>query len=92
MNPSVPHEAKMTDEQRKAVRRIQTIIKSSFHRGMLSVVFKGTDAKFHIQVVNNCTSNGESIDLATRTLQEVQVAEAGIISTLSPIQKRIIVQ
>lgn len=86
----IPNEAHMTDHQRKAVRRIQTIIKESFKRGMLAVVYAGTDNKLHVQVVNNCASKVESLDLANRALQEVQRAETGIISTLSETEKRII--
>ncbi len=80
----------MTDHQRKAVRRIQAIIKESFRRGMLAVVYQGTDTKLHVQVVNNCQSKVESLDLANRALAEVQRAEGGIITALSESEKRII--
>lgn len=86
----IPNEAHMTDRQRKAVRRIQTIIREEFHRGMLVTVYKGTDDKLHVQMISNCVTKEENIDLATRALQQVEKAETGIIKTLSNQEKRII--
>lgn len=86
----IPNEAHMTDLQRKAVKRIQMIIKESFLRGMLAVVYSGTDSKLHVQVVNNCASKVESLDLANRALAEVQRAETGIITALTSTEKRLV--
>lgn len=88
--PSQPDEAQMTDDQRKAVRRIQMLIREHFKKGMLAIIYSGTDAKLHIQVINNCASREQSLDLAHRALQEVQRAETGIITAISTNEKRIV--
>lgn len=90
MIPTPPNESKLTDQQRQALFKIQSLIKRTFHRGMLSIVYKGTDSKMHVQVVSTCNDDGEQIDLARRTLQQVERATTGLITTLSPEEKRII--
>lgn len=56
---------------------------------MVSVIYKGEDAKLHIQVVSSCQSAEENLDLARRTLRRVEEAESGIIQTLTPDERRI---
>lgn len=89
MIPTAPNESKLTDQQRQALFKIQTLVKRAFHRGMLTVVYKGTDSKLHVQVVSTCNTDAEQIDLARRTLQQVERATIGLITTLTPEEKRI---
>lgn len=56
---------------------------------MLSIVFLGTDSKLHVQIVSTCNDDREQIDLARRTLQQVEKATQKIITTLSAEERRI---
>lgn len=87
--PQPPEESKLTTQQRRALRRIQFLIHEFFHRGMVTVIYKGEDAKLHIQVISSAQSKEENLDLAQRTLREVERAEQGIITTLTPNERRI---
>lgn len=90
MIPSAPSESKLTDKQRQALFKIQALIRREFHRGMLSIVYAGTDEKLHVQIVSTCNSDREQIDLARRTLQQVEMATQKIITTLSDSERRIV--
>lgn len=87
--PQPPNESQLTPEQRKALARIQRLIVENFHRGQVCVIYKGLDSKLHVQVVSNALSKEENLDLAQRTLQQVQIAEQGIITALTPDERRI---
>lgn len=87
--PQPPNESQLTPEQRKALVRIQRLIMENFKRGLVSVIYVGLDQKMHVQVVSNCMSKEENLDMAQRTLQEVQRAETGLITTLTPSERRI---
>lgn len=88
--PQPPKESQLTPEQRKALARIMKLASENFHRAMISLVYKGEDQKLHMQVVSTAVNKEENLSLATMTLQEVQKAETGLITTLSPEQKRIV--
>lgn len=87
--PQPPNESQLTPEQRKALVRIQRLIAENFRRGILCVIYTGLDSKLHVQVVSNAQSKEENLDLARRTLQEVERAETGLIQTLTPDERRI---
>lgn len=87
--PQPPHESQLTPEQRKALVRIQRLIAENFHRGIVCVIYRGLDSRLHVQVVSNALSKEENLDLARRTLQSVERAETGVISTLTPEERRI---
>ena len=89
MIPQPPNEAQLTQTQRKAIVRIQRLIAETFHRGMISVIYRGLDGRMHAQVLSNALSKEENLDLAQRTLQQVQIAEQSIITTLTPDERRI---
>lgn len=90
MTPLPPNESQLTDRQRHALFKIQTLLKREFHRAMLTTIYKGTDDKLHVQVVSTCNTNDEQLDMARRTLQAVEKSTTGIIQTLTPSEKRII--
>lgn len=87
--PQPPNESQLTGDQRKALVRIQRLIAENFHRGQVCVIYKGLDLKLHVQVVSNCMSAEENLDLARRTVQQVEKSEQGIITTLTPSERRI---
>lgn len=89
MIPQPPNESQLTPDQRKALVRIQRLIAENFHRGIVCVIYKGLDARLHVQVVSNALSKEENLDLARRTLQSVERSELGIISTLTPQERKI---
>lgn len=88
--PSQPDEAKLTRQQRLALRRISQLLDDFFHRGLITVIYKGEDQKMHVQVVCNATNSVEALDLGRRTMQQLEISEKGIISTLTNTEKRII--
>lgn len=67
-----------------------SLMSEHFKAAMVTVVFVGTDQKMHIQVAQHAANKEQALDLARRGLQEVERAETGVISTLSPNEKRII--
>lgn len=90
MIPNPPEESNLTPEQRKALRRIQMLIQTHFHRGQVCVVFKGIDQQMRVQVISNCNTSEEALDLAQRTLQQVQISEQGIVTSLTSDERRIV--
>jgi hypothetical protein len=90
MTPLPPNESQLTRQQRIALKRIGQLLLDHFHRGLVTVVFKGEDQKLHVQVISNCNTEQEQIDLARRTLQQVEKSTTGLITTLSPEEKRLI--
>lgn len=90
MIPSTPHESQMTDAQRKALRRISTLLSENFTRGLITVVYRGVDNALHVQVVSNAMNKTEALDLGRRTMQQLEIAEQGIITTLTNSEKRIV--
>lgn len=90
MIPTAPNESNLTPAQRMALFKIQTLLKKTFHRAMLTTIYRGTDDKLHVQVISTCNTNEEQLDIARRTLQTVERTSTGIIQTLSPEEKRIV--
>lgn len=88
--PLPPNESQLTDRQRHALFKIQSLIKQNFHRGMLTVIYAGKDEKLHVQIVSTCNNDKEQLDMARRTLQQCERSATGVIATLSPEEKRII--
>lgn len=72
-----------------ALRRIGQLLTDHFHRGLVTVVYKGEDQKLHVQIVSNCNSETEQKDLALRTVQQIEKATTGLITTLTPAEKRL---
>lgn len=87
--PQPPRESQLTPEQRKALVRIQRLVAENFHRGQVCVIYRGLDAKLHVQLVSNCMSAEENLDLARRAVQQVEKSETGLITTLTPNERRI---
>lgn len=90
ITPLPPDEAKLTRQQRIALRRISQLFSDHFTRALYTVVYKGEDQKFHVQVVCNANNKTEALDLGRRTMQQLELSEQGLITTLTPEEKRII--
>lgn len=88
--PLPPNEAEMTPEQRKAIRRIQREIAAHFRRGLTFVIYKGEDQRLHVHLSSTAANREEALDMARRVLQETERAETGLITTLTPNEKRIV--
>lgn len=90
MTPLPPAEAKLTRQQRIALKRISQLFQDHFTRALFTVVYRGEDQKMHVQVLCNANTKEEVLDLGRRTMQQLEIAEKKIITTLSPQEKRII--
>lgn len=88
--PLPPDESKLTRQQRIALKRISQLFKDHFHRALYTVVYRGEDQKLHVQVVCNANNKTEALDLGRRTMQQLEVSEQGLITTLTSSEKRLI--
>lgn len=67
MTPLPPAESQLTDEQRKALRRISMLFKEHFHRALYTVIFRGVDDKLH--VLNHGHEDDEELEYIETTVR-----------------------
>lgn len=78
----------MNPKQQKAIRAIQRILKENFSHAMVSVIYRDETAnRMALAVIDGTANNTQALDLAQRTLQQVEIKVHGFIKSVFEVPR-----